>query len=283
MIEAFSRFRVICQHSWLKHSACFVLNFCTGTKHLNFLTIFAYAESTCMMVKTPESFYFSFDELNISGDLLPPLMGYDDPAAVPEPVLESIDELLRDGQIICNIRGGYILYDKLLVDPSTNTVACHGQQFHTEKIVTRQLKGSEGAAWFLCTAGEEISGYSRRLMDEGDFMKGYVVDVLANVVVEAAMDRIQSGLKATMKESGLKITNRYSPGYCDWNIAEQKKLFSLFPENYLNIALSPSCLMIPVKSVSGIIGIGKDVKFNNYTCHFCSDRACLYRNKGRIQ
>ena len=235
-----------------------------------------------MMVKTPVSFHFDFDELNISGDLLPPLMGYDDPAAVPEPVLESIGELLKDGQQICNIRGGYILYDKVLVDSPANTVTCHGQQFNTKKIVTRQLNGSERAAWFLCTAGEEISGYSRRLMDEGDFLKGYVVDVMANVVVEAAMDRIQSSLEAAMEKSGLRITNRYSPGYCDWDIAEQKKLFSLFPENYLNITLSESCLMIPVKSVSGIIGIGKDVKFNNYTCHFCSDRACLYRNKGRI-
>ncbi len=235
-----------------------------------------------MMVHSPVSFRFDFDELNISGDLLPPLMGYDDPVAAPEPVLESIGELLKNGQQICNIRGGYILYDKVHIDPVNNKVTCHDQEFTTEKIVTRQLKGSESAAWFLCTAGEEISGYTRRLIDEGDFMKGYVVDVMANVVVEAAMDRIQSSLEAAMEKSGHKITNRYSPGYCNWDIAEQKKLFSLFPENYLNITLSESCLMIPVKSVSGIIGIGKDVIFNNYTCHFCSDKACLYRSKGRI-
>lgn len=232
------------------------------------------------MVNTPVSFKFNFEELHISGEILPPLMGYDEPAAIPDPVLESITELLARGPEICNIRGGYVLIDDINIDRQSNTIASHGQQFETRQIVTHQLRNSERAAWFVCTAGEEISQYTRQLMDEGDLMKGYVVDVLANVVVEAAMDRIQSSIENEMKMAGLKITNRYSPGYCDWDIAEQKKLFSVFPENYLDIALSESCLMIPVKSVSGIIGIGKEVKFNKYTCHFCSDKACLYRNKG---
>ncbi len=232
------------------------------------------------MVNTPVSFKFNFEELNISGELLPPLMGYDDPASIPDPVLESITELLAHGPEIYNIRGGYVLVDEITVDRQNNTIKSHGQLFETRQIVTHQLKNSERAAWYVCTAGEEISRYTRQLMDEGDLMKGYVADVLANVVVEAAMDRIQSSLENEMTKAGLKITNRYSPGYCDWDIAEQKKLFSVFPENYLDIALSDSCLMIPVKSVSGIIGIGEKVKFNKYTCHLCSDKACLYRNKG---
>ena len=233
------------------------------------------------MKNKPVSCFFDFEELNISGETLPPLMGYDDPAMIPEPVLESITELMKQGPEICNIRGGYVLVDDIIVDSQKNMVLSHDQHFDTKKIVTRELRNSEFAAWFLCTAGEKISHYTRQLMDEGDLIKGYVVDVLANVVVEAAMDRIQSNLEIEMGRAGLKITNRYSPGYCNWDIAEQKKLFTVFPENYLDIALSESCLMIPVKSVSGIIGIGTEVKYNNYTCQLCSDKACLYRNKGK--
>ncbi len=232
------------------------------------------------MNNKPVSYSFDFEELNISAEILPPLMGYDDPEMIPEPVMESVTELMKQGPEICNIRGGYVLVDEITIDRQSKTVASHGHLFETRQIVTRQLKNSEHFAWFVCTAGEEISRYTRQLMDEGDLIKGYVADVLANVVVEAAMDRIQSRLEAEMAKIGLKITNRYSPGYCNWDIAEQKKLFTVFPENYLDIALSESCLMIPVKSVSGIIGIGKEVKFNNYTCQLCSDKACLYRNKG---
>jgi len=99
------------------------------------------------------------------------------------------------------------------------------------------------------------------------------------VVVEEAMDRIQADLQQRMSESGLKTTNRYSPGYCDWDLAEQEKLFDVFPENYLDIRLSSSSLMHPIKSVSGLIGIGTDVRYNEYTCNLCDEKNCIYRNR----
>ena len=77
---------------------------------------------------------------------------------------------------------------------------------------------------------------------------------------------------------GCNITNRYSPGYCGWDVAQQKELFSLFTSVFDFVRLGDSCLMNPIKSVSGIIGIGKDVKYNNYTCRICDSHNCLYKN-----
>jgi hypothetical protein len=50
------------------------------------------------------------------------------------------------------------------------------------------------------------------------------------------------------------------------------------PENYCGIKLTPSALMDPVKSISGIIGIGKDVKNNPYICRLCNQNDCVYRS-----
>ena len=77
--------------------------------------------------------------------------------------------------------------------------------------------------------------------------------------------------------SAKRITNRYSPGYCGWQVAEQHKLFQLIPDNYCGIRLTESALMDPVKSVSGIIGIGENVKINPYTCRMCDMPDCVYR------
>ena len=117
------------------------------------------------------------------------------------------------------------------------------------------------------------------VMEQGDIMEGYVVDVAGNYLVERAMDLLQNVIEDEMASQGMKITNRYSPGYCEWDIREQQKLFSLFPENYLDVSLTDSCLMQPIKTVSGVIGIGKDVKLNPYTCHYCTQANCLYRDK----
>jgi hypothetical protein len=43
-------------------------------------------------------------------------------------------------------------------------------------------------------------------------------------------------------------------------VAEQHKLFSLLPPGICGITLSDSALMHPIKSVSGITGIGKHCK-----------------------
>jgi len=36
--------------------------------------------------------------------------------------------------------------------------------------------------------------------------------------------------------------------------------------------------MDPIKSVSGIIGIGENVRFNPYTCNLCDNKNCIYGN-----
>jgi hypothetical protein len=60
-------------------------------------------------------------------------------------------------------------------------------------------------------------------------------------------------------------------------MAEQNKLFSFLPEGFCGVTLSESALMIPLKSISGVIGIGKEVMFNQYSCSDCNDANCIYR------
>ena len=140
-----------------------------------------------------------------------------------------------------------------------------------------QLVKSEGAAIFICTAGPRIGEVSKEIMAGGDFMEGYILDVLGSVTVEAAIEKIQDILISEIQEKGLKVTNRYSPGYCGWKLTEQRKLFSLFPLGHCGITLSDSCLMEPVKSVSGIIGFGAHAKKHLHECELCELETCMYR------
>jgi cobalamin-dependent methionine synthase I len=100
------------------------------------------------------------------------------------------------------------------------------------------------------------------------------------VAVEKAMDAIQRKLAAKEGRIGKKLTNRFSPGYCDWPVGDQQQLFSLLPENFCGITLLETALMLPVKSVSGIIGIGEKVKYFDYPCKFCTMQKCFRRRDG---
>ncbi len=227
------------------------------------------------------TYKFRFEELKISRELIAMVMGYPDGQA-PEPFPEMIDEVLSNAPDHCDIAGGYTIRENIQIDKVSRRLRIDDTHFDVQRIITNQLKKSEHAALFLCTAGAGIGEWSKKLMKEENLMKGYIVDVVGSETVDAAMDIIQTRLEEDLLKKGQRVTERYSPGYCDWQVSEQQKLFSFFPDKFCGISLSPSSLMYPIKSISGVIGIGKDVKRNGYVCNMCDMENCIYRNKRHV-
>ncbi len=160
---------------------------------------------------------------------------------------------------------------------SPHEITIPGTTFHPGKIIGNMLHHSESYAFFLVTAGPEPEKLARKLLNDGNYLEGYIVDLVASSIVESAADYLEEQVRIFAKEQGKLITNRYSPGYCTWNVAEQQKLFRLFPAKYCGISLSESSLMNPVKSASGIIGLGSHVAYRDYTCEICSMLNCQFR------
>lgn len=205
-------------------------------------------------------------------------MGYE-PGIAPEPVTILTRELSEELRLMGDIRAEYRIFNNIKFDRDEKRIGVEGVVFAVRPIVYRQIKDADELALFICTAGPAIGEMSRRSMKEGDLLKGYIYDVIGSGVVENAADMMQEELKAEAAARGKTITNRFSPGYCGWDVAEQHKLFGFFKENFCGITLTESALMNPVKSVSGIIGIGKDVTYAPYQCHMCDDKNCIYRNR----
>jgi hypothetical protein len=222
------------------------------------------------------TFNFEFNDLNLSVSQIENILGYNE-SDDREFVTRLIDELLEESKEIANIRAQYCIFNNIKFDNENRSVAINNISFNIKKIVFGQIKKSDSIAVFLCTAGEEIGIRSRRAMKERDFLRGYVYDVIGSEIVESAADLMQDELEKSAIASGIRITNRYSPGYCGWNVSEQHKLFQLIPYNYCGIKLNESALMDPEKSVSGFIGIGENVKSNAYICQICDMKDCIYR------
>jgi len=220
--------------------------------------------------------YLSFHELTINLHDTAPLLGYEDD--LPDDIFAIVEEVLNETVGCFDICGGYQIFDQLDFAKDGQHIRIADVDFAPHKIVYHQLKRSEQIAIFACTAGEGISQWSKQIMAE-DPLKGLIADILGSVTVEAAIEAIQQKLSDEMAQAGLKITNRYSPGYCGWPTVEQHKIFSLLPEENCGIRLTESALMLPIKSVSGVIGIGANVSFHPYTCQLCDAAFCVYRNR----
>lgn len=150
--------------------------------------------------------------------------------------------------------------------------------FDMGKIILRQLQGSEAYAFFVCTSGVEYEAYQQQLKADDDMVRVFIADALGSVIAEKCADRMEQHLQTEIDKLQWHHTNRFSPGYCGWHVSQQQLLFPLFNGHTCGVRLTDSSLMIPIKSVSGIIGLGAEVRHLDYTCGLCDFKQCYKRN-----
>jgi len=217
-----------------------------------------------------------YDEIGLESIHVEKAIGYQN-GAPPEHFQELIHQAMEGIRPLAQIQGGYRWIENFRTDGASCWI--QEQKFQTGRIIGSQLRNAESIAIFVCTVGPEIEQWSKALMQQGDITLGYIVDATASELVELAMDKIQNHMESQMQNFGLGITNRFSPGYCGWSVSEQHLLFSLLPEKFCGVTLTPSALMVPIKSISGVIGIGPHAKRMEYPCKKCDQTQCIYRRR----
>jgi len=129
-----------------------------------------------------------------------------------------------------------------------------GPEFKSPKL-SKILKDCEEIVCFIITIGEGVEDEIKRLMNAKRLAEAYILDAMASVAADNMVVTFHQRMKKNYENQGKQVTLCFSPGYCDWPITEQKKLFTLFDSNKLDVELTDSCFMQPRKSISGIFGI----------------------------
>jgi hypothetical protein len=216
-----------------------------------------------------------YSTLNISPNDISKIIGYKE-GEISEMVNNEINNFLREIGDHCDLKGGYQITEKVRF--TKDSVHIKNLVLNTGKIITGFIKKSDCIVIMVCTAGERLNHWVNQLFQENNSLKAYIIDITASILVEKAANQVHLTIEKEAERANLKATNRYSPGYCDWSIKEQFKLFSLLPENFCNIRLNIEALMIPTKSVSAIIGLGKFVEKKDYLCDVCTQNDCRFKS-----
>ena len=80
------------------------------------------------------------------------------------------------------------------------------------------------------------------------------MDVIGSVAVEELAEKVSEMAEQRAKQSLMTTTFRFSPGYGDFELENQKGIFKLLDPAKIGITLTEKLIMIPRKSISGIIG-----------------------------
>jgi hypothetical protein len=152
-------------------------------------------------------------------------------------------------------------------------------------------KRADALALFAATIGGEVEREIRRLFEINEFPLGSMLDAAASVSAEKAVDIVQDRFQRDLADERHWISTMgvmpFSPGYCGWHVSGQRALFDVLHPERIGIELSESCLMQPLKSISGVFVAGaKEIfEFDDdfVFCSDCATRSCRDRIKAILE
>ena len=142
----------------------------------------------------------------------------------------------------------------------------------TSKDLAKHLTGCQEVLLLAATLGSKLDIAIRRLV-LGSVAEGAAAQAVAATIIEGYCDEVQERV-----ESNLHQRPRFSPGYGDWDLAEQRKLFAILEcEKKLGLTLTDGLMMAPSKSVTAVIGLSDKVECVWNKCMRCGNTSCPYR------
>ena len=140
---------------------------------------------------------------------------------------------------------------------------------------------SDRLALFAATLGHPLSAENERLFDAGEFAQAVMLDATASAAAERLVGLLEDRFAKPATGGPSPAVLAYSPGYCGWNVSGQRALFGALKPAAAGITLNESCLMQPLKSVSGVLVAGPweihDFDDDFPCCGLCSTRECRDR------
>ena len=142
----------------------------------------------------------------------------------------------------------------------------------TSKDLAKHLAGCKEVLLLAATLGAKVDIAVRRLALES-VSEGAAAQAVAATIIEGYCDEVQERV-----ESDVYQRPRFSPGYGDWNLSEQRKLFAILEcEKKLGLTLTDGLMMAPSKSVTAVIGLSDRVECLWKKCLQCNNVNCPYR------
>lgn len=165
-----------------------------------------------------------------------------------ERILALVDSAVQQIESSVNPKTLYRIFDCTVTDDKLVI----GDIVFPSKRLADNLKGCTRVVVFGATLGVECD---RLIKTAGatDIALSMALQATAAAKIEEVCNELESRI---IKTHNVTLRQRYSPGYFDLDITEQKKFFSLIElTKRIGLTLTDTMEMLPTKSVTAFIGI----------------------------
>ncbi len=156
----------------------------------------------------------------------------------------------------------------------------NGFSLNFSNSIINLLKGVSCLVLGVVTIGNSLENKVSEFFSQGEYPRAITLDAVGTVAVESLSRYIRNLVCQEAKKQCFKTTRYFSPGSGDWDINQQKKIFQIIPADKIGVKLTESYMMVPQKSLSWIIGMGKGVVISSKekdACKICKLENCQFR------
>ena len=180
----------------------------------------------------------------------------------------DFERVAAEAQVIARPKALYKV--SLIESKGDNAVVVDGVTL-TSRVLRVNVDQAHRVFPFVATCGTEVDDWSRSI---GDPLLSYWADGIKHMALRTARRALDERLGEHCR---LDCMSSMAPGRIgDWPIHQQRALFAILgsPEEAIGVRLSKSCLMIPTKSVSGVV-FPTETSFES--CQLCPRDKCAGR------
>ncbi|HHE39185.1 MAG TPA: hypothetical protein ENL20_11535 [Candidatus Cloacimonetes bacterium] len=233
---------------------------------------------------------FKINEVQPEKDKIFKEIGYSSIQKIPEKIQNLYEESLKIFRETSNPVG---IISEISKEEFEKVFFVEGNN-SAETPIQNIYRKADYLSLFAVTLGKKVSDKIREFFRKNDFALGHLLDCIASLAADNMVRKLENlntenlgilyqqlpRLKHRNHRKDIR-TLAYSPGYCGWHISGQKKLFEFLKPEKIGITLNDSFLMIPLKSISGVLISGKreihQFKNNFSFCSMCKTKSCLER------
>lgn len=185
---------------------------------------------------------------------------------------EEIGKLAAEAVAVARPKALYKLV--FIQDKGAESVTADGFTF-TSRVLRVNLDPLHRFFAFVGTAGRELEAWAD---SKQDMLTHFYADAINEAVLHAALTTFTAQLTERFQLASTAVMN---PGsLTDWPLREQRPLFALLGDvrSAIGVELTDSLLMVPRKSVSGILFVAEETFASCQLCprHDCPNRRAPY-------
>jgi hypothetical protein len=195
-------------------------------------------------------------------------------------ILQVTEEEIKRGYALFKPRGIYSLI-KIISFTSKGRINLENElSFRFAKSIIDQLKEASYLLVGVVTIGDLLEKKVSELFSRGEYLQALALDSVGTVAVEDFSREVRKLARQEVKEQGFKTSRHFSPGYGGWEVSQQDIIFKSIPADNIGVRLTEGYMMLPQKSLSWIIGVGKEMIISSEednNCGNCQSKRCNYK------